>query len=153
MRRRDSLALAESLEPVGDVMDSLDVNIGENSDTLAVRDTLAAADTAAAPPKVVREPSEKEKKQALKEQERARRTAAREARWKVKDDKDAAARAAKEEKKKIRKRRKTLKLLKAQAERERIEQERLMRYKEHYLKKQTAEIEKAAGIEKVLDTE
>ena len=153
MRRRDSLALAESLEPVGDIKDSLDANIGERADTLAVRDTLAAADTAAAPPKVVREPSEKEKKQALKEQERARRTAAREARWKVKDDKDAAARAAKEEKKKIRKRRKTLKLLKAQAERERIEQERLMRYKEHYLKKQTAEIEKAAGIEKVQDTE
>ena len=139
IRERDSLTFAQSLESVPQLSDTLKTPMAQ-ADTLAGADTAAVADTLSSVPEKVL--SEKEIRKAQKEQEAARRREAREAKWKVKDEKDAAAKAAKEEKKKIRQRRKTLKLLKAQAERERKEQERLLQYKERYLKRQAAKAQK-----------
>lgn len=123
----DSVALADSLKHI--------------ADSLHVADSLAAADSArlaaiADSNVVLTKAQLKEKAKAERAEKKAQRLAAKEARWKALDQRDADKARLKEEKRLMKERKRKLRLLEAAAEEARKEEAALEKYKARFAAKE-----------------
>ena len=117
-------------------------------DSVSVRETPAAADTSAAAAVKPHVPTKEELRAARKadqERIRAEKEAAREARWKELDERDAAKAAAKAAKKQAKEQARIKKLLQRQAVQDAKDRKKLERYVERYRKKKAREDARAAA--------
>lgn len=138
IRIRDSIKVADSLK-VKAAADSVALadSLKHAADSLHVADSLAAADSArlaaVADSNVVLTKAQlKEKAKAERAEKKAQRLAAKEARWKALDQRDADKARLKAEKKLMKERRRKLRMLEAAAEEARKEEASLEKYKERY---------------------
>lgn len=141
-RLRDSIQLADSLsrKALADSLALVD-SLKAVADSLHIADSLAALDSArlaaqADSSVVLTKEQLREKARAERAEKKARRLAAKEARWESLDKRDAEKARIREEKKLMKERRRKLKLLQAMEEERQKEELKLEKYKSRFLERE-----------------